>query len=141
MQQHIEGILTSYRKFDENKLLILSSPSWIRGGRGASMPPKVCALAAASTPLPTPLPPILRATSPLGGGAPSSLRGRAANALNINKYFYRFYVILNLIYLLWTGRIDMWKARRWSINSGVKSSPLLLLNLKIQAVTTPSLTP
>ena len=52
MQQHIEGILTSYRKFDENKLLILSSPSWIRGGRGASMPPMACTVTVASTPLP-----------------------------------------------------------------------------------------
>ncbi len=52
MPQHIEGILTSYRKFDENKLLILSSPSWIRGGWGASMPPMACTVTVASTPLP-----------------------------------------------------------------------------------------
>lgn len=44
------------------------------------------------------------------------------------------------IYLSFTGRIDMCIVRKWSINTGVKSSPSLLLNLKLQAVTTPSLT-
>ena len=90
----IEGILTSYRKFDENKLLILSSPSWIRGGRGASISPKASTITVSSTPLPTPPPPALRATSPRAGEEfPSSFRGGVANAPIIRERFRRIHVI------------------------------------------------
>ncbi len=40
------------REFDDIKLLILSSPSWIRGGWGASIPLKADTIKISSTPLP-----------------------------------------------------------------------------------------